>query len=151
WRSPDRTAACRLLCSAARVRCGLVRCRRSQPSNLMLPIWWANSSRIGPRLATGRYPLLDTPEELFPVPFATMPQQIGVERILGMGDIGEVQVDAVQLLRVTRITIAYCTIGHHRADVPPKALLGFHSSRLADDLNRRRGGQALPGCSPGRA
>ena len=60
------------------------------------------------------------------MPFAAMPQQVGVESIFGMSDISEVQVDAALLLCVTRIAFAYRALSHHRADFPIEPLPGFH-------------------------
>jgi hypothetical protein len=64
------------------------------------------------------------------MPFAAMPEQVGVESIFGMSNISEVQIDAVLLLRVTRIAIAYRALGYHRADFLLEALPGFHCSRV---------------------
>jgi len=60
------------------------------------------------------------------MPFAAVPEQVGVEGILGMSDISEVQVDAVLLLCVMCIAIAYRALGRHRADFLLEPLRGFH-------------------------
>jgi hypothetical protein len=74
----------------------------------------------------GCYPFLDSPKQFLAVPFAAMPEQVGVEGIFGMSDISEVQVDVALLLCVTRIAIAYRALGHHCADFLLKPLAGFH-------------------------
>ena len=80
--------------------------------------------------ALGRYPFLDPRTQLIAMPFAAMPEQVGVESILGMSDISEVQVDAVVLLCVKCIAIAYRALGHHRADFLLEPLRGFHGIKV---------------------
>jgi len=60
------------------------------------------------------------------MPFAAMPQQVGVEGIFGMSDLSEVQVDAALLLYVVRVAIAYRALGHHRADFLLEPLPQIH-------------------------
>ena len=72
------------------------------------------------------------------MPFAAMPEQVGVEGILGMSDVSEVQLDAALLLCVTRIAIAYRALGHHRADFLLEPRRGFHCLRVEspNDVSR---------------
>jgi hypothetical protein len=74
----------------------------------------------------GCYPFLDSPKQPVAMPFAAMPEQVGIEGIFGMSDISEVQIDAALLLCVTRIAIAYRALGHHCADFLLESLPGFH-------------------------
>ena len=60
------------------------------------------------------------------MPFAAMPQQVGVESIFRMSDISEVQVNAALLLCVTGIAITYRALGHHHADFLLEPLPRFH-------------------------
>ena len=64
------------------------------------------------------------------MPFAAMPEQVGVEGIFGMSDISEVQLDAALLLCVLRIAIAYRALSHHRADFLLEPLPGFHCIKV---------------------
>jgi hypothetical protein len=72
------------------------------------------------------YPLLDSPKQPLAMPFAAMPEQVGVEGIFGMCDLSEVQVDAALLLRVMRVAITYRALGYHGADFLLEPLPGFH-------------------------